>query len=114
MLVWNKVSRILLLQLLYSAVLVASFYLAFHLRFEFYPSPYMSRFKLGILLSLGITLPLLWLFGQFRSLLSYFGLPDAIRIGWATLIANLAIAGIWYAGWSQIAPPRTTIFLNLS
>ena len=37
MLVWNKVSRILLLQLLYSAVLVGSFYLAFHLRFEFYP-----------------------------------------------------------------------------
>ena len=47
---WNKVSRILLLLLLYSAVLVGSFYLAFHLRFEFYPGPYMERFKLGILL----------------------------------------------------------------
>jgi FlaA1/EpsC-like NDP-sugar epimerase len=112
MIVWNKVSRILLLQLLYSAVLVGSFYLAFHLRFEFYPGPYMERFKLGILLSLGITLPLLWLFGQFRSLLSYFGLPDAMRIGWATLIANLAIVAVWYAGWAEISPPRGTILMN--
>ena len=112
MLIWNKVSRVLLLQLLYAAVLVGSFYLAFHLRFEFYPGPYMERFKLGILLSLGITLPLLWLFGQFRSLLSYFGLPDAIRIGWATLIANLVMVGIWYGGWAEIAPPRGTILMN--
>ena len=112
MLVWNKAIRILVLQLLYSAVLIVSFYLAFHLRFEFYPGPYMNRFKLGILLSLGITLPLLWLFGQFRSLLSYFGLPDAIRIGWATLIANLAIVGVWYAGWAEITPPRGTILMN--
>ena len=109
---WNKVSRILLLQLLYSAVLVGSFYLAFHLRFDFYPAPYLDRFRLGVLLSLGLTLPLLWMFGQFRSLLSYFGLPDAIRIFWATLFANLAIAGVWYGGWSDISPPRTTIFLN--
>jgi len=112
MLLWNKVSRILLLQLLYSAVLVASFYLAFHLRFEFYPAPYMDRFRLGVALSLGITLPLLWFFGQFRSLLSYFGLPDAIRIGWATLIANLAIVAVWYAGWAEISPPRGTILMN--
>jgi len=109
---WNKASRILLLQLLYSAVLAGSFYLAFQLRFEFYPNPYMDRLRLGAALSLGITLPLLWLFGQFRSLLSYFGLPDAIRIGWATLIANLAILGVWYAGWAEVSPPRGTIFLN--
>ena len=50
--------------------------------------------------------------GQFRSLLSYFGLPDAIRIGWATLIANLAIVTVWYAGWAEISPPRGTILMN--
>lgn len=109
---WNKVSRILLLQLLYSAVLVASFYMAFHVRFDFYPAPYLDRFRLGVLLSLGLTLPLLWVFGQFRSLLSFFGLPDAIRIGRATLLANLAIVAVWYGGWSEIVPPRVTILLN--
>ena len=110
--IWNKFSRVLILQLLYSAVLVGSFYLAFQLRFEFHSAPYMGRFKMGILLSLGITLPLLWIFGQFRSLLSYFGLPDALQIGWATLIANLAILGVWYAGWAEISPPRSTILIN--
>jgi FlaA1/EpsC-like NDP-sugar epimerase len=59
-----------------------------------------------------MTLPLLWFFGQFRSLLSYFGVPDAIRILWATLIANLAILAMWYAGWAEISPPRGTILIN--
>ena len=67
---WNRFSRTLVLQLLYSAVLVASLYLAFQLRFDLYPAPYMDRFRLGLVLSLGLTLPALWLFGQFRCLLS--------------------------------------------
>ena len=77
---WNKVTRFLLLLGLYSGILAGSLYLAFQLRFDFYPSPYLHRLKLGLLLSLGITLPLLWFFGQFRSLLSYFGLPDVQKI----------------------------------
>jgi len=75
MMFWNRFSRVIILQLLYSAVLAVSLYAAFQLRFDFYPAPYMNRFKLGLAISLGLTLPLLWIFGQFRSLLSYFGLP---------------------------------------
>ena len=75
MMFWNRFSRVISLQLLYSAVLVVSLYLAFQLRFDFYPAPYFERFKLGLVISLGLTLPLLWILGQFRSLLSYFGLP---------------------------------------
>ena len=75
MMFWNRFSRVIVLQLLYSAVLAASLCAAFQLRFDFYPAPYMNRFKLGLAISLGLTLPLLWIFGQFRSLLSYFGLP---------------------------------------
>jgi hypothetical protein len=80
MFVWNKLTRILLLLLLYGAVLAASLYVAFQLRFDFYPAPYMDRFRLGLVISLGLTLPLLWLFGQFRSLLSYFGLAPALSL----------------------------------
>jgi hypothetical protein len=83
MMFWNRFSRVIVLQLLYSAVLTVSLYAAFQLRFDLYPAPYMDRFKLGLVLSLGLTLPSLWLFGQFRSLLSYFGLPDAQKIIYA-------------------------------
>ena len=45
MIVWNKFFRVLILQLLYLAVLVGSFYLEFQLRFDFYPAPYMRQLK---------------------------------------------------------------------
>ena len=88
MFVWNKATRVFLLCLLYGAVLAVSLYVAFQLRFDFNPTPYMDRYKLGLGISLGLSLPLLWIFGQFRSLLSYFGLPDAQKIVFATSLAN--------------------------
>jgi len=112
MFVWNKVTRFLLLLGLYSAILAGALYLAFQFRFDFYPSPYLNRLKLGLFLSLGITLPLLWFFGQFRSLLSYFGLPDAQKIVTATGLANLAMMAAWYGSWAEITPPRAIIILN--
>lgn len=97
---------------LYAVILAGALYLAFQFRFDFYPSPYISRFNLGVLLSLGITLPLLWVFGQFRSLLSYFGLPDAQKILMATMLANLVMLATWYGGWAEMMPPRAVIILN--
>jgi len=110
--IWNKYSRVITLQVLYSSILMASLYLAFQLRFDLYPAPYMDRFKLGLVLSLGLTLPSLWLFGQFRSLLSYFGLPDAQKIIYATLISSLGMLACWYFGWSHLSPPRGVIMIN--
>ena len=112
MTIWNRFSRVIVLQLLYSAVLALSLFAAFQLRFDFYPAPYMDRFKLGLVLSLGLTLPALWLFGQFRSLLSYFGLPDAQKIIYATLISSLGMLACWYFGWSHLTPPRGVIMIN--
>ena len=112
MFVWNKLTRVLLLQLLYSAVLVVSLYAAFQLRFDFYPAPYMDRFRLGLVISLGLTLPLLWLFGQFRSLLSYFGVPDAQKIAVATFLANLGLLAVNYLNLGLLTPPRGVVVLN--
>jgi len=112
MFVWNKLTRILLLQLLYGAVLAASLYAAFQLRFDFYPAPYMGRFRLGLVISLGLTLPLLWLFGQFRSLLSYFGLPDAQKIAVATSLANLGLLAFNFFNLGLLTPPRGVVVLN--
>ena len=108
----NRNLRALLLLSLYSAVLAGSLYLAFQLRFDFDPSPYWQRYPLGLLLTLGVTLPLLWVFGQFRSLLSFFGVPDLGRILTATGVANLTMLLVWYTGSAEITPPRAVIILN--
>ena len=112
MFVWNKLTRILLLQLLYSAVLAASLYAAFQLRFDFYPAPYMDRYKMGLVISLGLTLPLLWVFGQFRTLLSYFGLPDAQKIVVATSLANAGLLAVNYLNLGLLTPPRGVVVLH--
>jgi len=112
MFVWNKVTRVFLLCLLYGAVLAVSLYVAFQLRFDFYPAPYMDRYKLGLGISLGLTLPLLWIFGQFRSLLSYFGLPDAQKIVAATSLANAGLLAANYLNLGLLTPPRGVVVIN--
>ena len=109
---WNKFTRILLLQLLYSAVLAVSLYAAFQLRFDFYPAPYLDRYKMGLVVSLGFTMPLLWVFGQFRSLLSYFGLPDAQKIVLATALANAGLLVVNYLNLGLLTPPRGVVVLH--
>lgn len=96
----------------YSIVLSAALYLSFLLRFDFDPGPYLGRFGVGLALSLGITLPLLWFFGQFRALLSFFGFPDMQKILIATGLANLALLAGWYGGGMEIIPPRAVMVLN--
>ena len=112
MIVSNKIGRILALQALYTAVLAASLYAAFQLRFDFHAEPYLNRYELGLAISLGVTLPLLWMFGQFRSLLSYFGLPDAQRILFATALANGILLAVNYAHLGWLAPPRGVVLFN--
>ena len=112
MMFWNRFSRVIVLQLLYSAVLAVSLYVAFQLRFDFYPTPYMNRYKLGLGISLGLSLPLLWIFGQFKSLLSYFGLPDAQKIVFATSLANAGLLAANYLNPGLLTPPRGVVVIN--
>ena len=112
MIVHSKFWRVIVLQLLYSAVLVLALFLAFEFRFDLHPAPFLEQFKFGLALSLGLTLPALWLFGQYRSLLSYFGLPDAQKIVFATTLSTLGMYASWYMGFSQLTPPRGVIILN--
>ena len=107
-----KVIRIFLLCLLYGAVLAVSLYLAFQLRFDFSAGPYMDRYKLGIGISLGLTLPLLWMFGQFRSLLSYFGVPDTQKIVVATSLANAGLLAANILNLGLLTPPRGVVVIN--
>lgn len=109
----SSLTRVLLLVAIYSGAIVVAHWLACLIRFEFHPPiEQQALFWRTLQWSLPIELLSLLLFGQFRSLLSYFSLPDARRIVLACASASLVSLGIWYATKGQHAPPRSIIILG--
>jgi FlaA1/EpsC-like NDP-sugar epimerase len=105
--------RMLLLLGIYCAIIVASHWTAYLIRFEFHPpAEQYPFFRRAISWLLPTEILCLLLFGQFRSLLSYFSLPDARKIGMAVgLSASIAFV-VWFASKGQFAPPRSIIILS--
>jgi len=78
------------LLLLYSVVLVGCRYFAYELRFDFVvPEQFQHERLISILYNLPIKLLALLLFRQFGTLLTYFSVPDLLRIAAAMAVANL-------------------------
>ena len=109
----SGVTRGLILVVIYSGTILAARWLAYLIRFEFHPPiEQQTLFWRTLQWSLPIELLSLLLFGQFRSLLSYFSLPDARRIVLACASASVVSLGVWYATKGQHAPPRSIIILG--
>jgi FlaA1/EpsC-like NDP-sugar epimerase len=106
-------TRVLLLLVIYSGAIVAAHWLAYLIRFEFHPPiEEQVRFWRTLQWTLPVELLSLLSFGQFRSLLSYFSLPDARRIVLACASASMVSLGAWYATKGLHAPPRSIIILS--
>jgi FlaA1/EpsC-like NDP-sugar epimerase len=105
--------RVMILIAIYSLVLMAAHCFAYLLRFEFRsPSDEEGRFRQASMWILPSELLLLYAFGQFRSLLSYFSLPDARKIAYAATLVAAGSLAIWYGSNGQKAPPRSIIVLS--
>ena len=91
----ERLARALALIALYAFVLTGCRYFAYEVRFDFLVPP---EFQQERLFSLAINLPVklgcLLLFRQFGSLLTYFSVPDLMRIGVAMATANLISYGL--------------------
>jgi FlaA1/EpsC-like NDP-sugar epimerase len=86
---------------------------AYLIRFEFHPPiEEQTLFWKTLQWSLPVEMLALVSFGQFRSLLSYFSLPDARRIVLACATAGLFSLTVWYFTKGQHAPPRSIILLS--
>jgi FlaA1/EpsC-like NDP-sugar epimerase/UDP-N-acetylmuramyl pentapeptide phosphotransferase/UDP-N-acetylglucosamine-1-phosphate transferase len=110
---WAVAQRRLVLLLLYTTTLAASFWLAYELRFDFETPPARALERLQ---TLGWLIPLklasLLLFRQFQGLLSYFSVPDLRRIFYALAIPSLVPTALWYASGGQLAPSRGIILVD--
>lgn len=106
-------NRLLLLAVAYSGVIFGADWLAYLMRFEFHPPvEQQTLFWQTLQWSLPLGLASLFAFGQFRSMLSYFSLPDARRVVLACLATGLVSLAVWYATKGRHAPPRSIIILG--
>jgi FlaA1/EpsC-like NDP-sugar epimerase len=106
-------TRVLLLAVIYSGAIIVAHWIAYLIRFEFHPPADEQRlFWSTLQWTLPVELLSLIVFGQFRSLLTYFSLPDARRIVLACASASLVSLGVWFATRGQYAPPRSIIILG--
>src|ERR1017187_8348197 len=109
----SSFTRLLLLVVIYSGAIIAAHWLAYLIRFEFHPPiELQTLFWRTLQWSLPVELLSPLFFGQFRSLLSYFSLPDARRLLLACASASMVSLGIWYGSKGQHAPPRSIIILG--
>jgi FlaA1/EpsC-like NDP-sugar epimerase len=94
----------------YLLILSASYWLAFELRFDFevterYLLVRAETFWWVLLLKFSLLL----LFGQIDCVLSYFRLPDAVRILQALFISAVILVILWYQYGGGEVPPRSVI-----
>ena len=106
----NPQVRKAILLFLYAGGLASSLLLAYEVRFDFAME---ENFKQQLLRCLpwvvGLKLILLFAFGQFEGLLSYFSLPDLNRLFRASFLSFAILVSIWLVSWGAYAPPRGVI-----
>lgn len=105
--------RLIALGLAYLAALAASLALALALRFDFHaPANYWPELWRAALWILPLKFLLLWATGQFRTLLTFFSLPDAKSLAWAMGLAGAITIAVWFAFEGRGVPPRGVIAID--
>ena len=110
---WSQNRRTVILALLYAAVIAASFYLAYEIRFEFIvPDSYQQERLRMLPIVVGVKLVALVLARQLGSLMTYFSIPDLLRLIWAMLAASAALLFIRFIGLIDVSPPRGVLLTD--
>ncbi len=106
-------TRNIILAIGYGTVAIFSLWMSLLLRFDFaVPKEYWLGFKVTLLWILPIKLATLLIFGQFRSLLTYFSLSDAKRVILAMGTTTLIALCIWYGSKGSHVVPRGVIMTD--
>lgn len=105
--------RFLVLALAYAVTLAASLVVSLLLRFDLSPpKAYWRDLAVSAAWILPLKLALLGAFGQFRTLLTFFSIPDTRRLGSAMAVAALLCTGAWFLVQGQGIIPRGVILID--
>ncbi len=97
----------------YTVIFVCSLFLAYQLRFDFdLPPQYLHLFLENLIWVIPLKLVLMFAFGQFAGLLSYFRLPDLYRIFFALSLNAVFLLYLWYVTDPASCPPRSVILAD--
>ena len=109
----RRVTRSGSLLLVYALNLWLAFHLAYELRWDFAPPDEMKRQCASLILVVVLCkLVLLHSFGQFKSVLSYFGLADFAGVAGAMSAVSGLMMALWFAAVASAAPPRGVILMD--
>lgn len=102
--------KTLLLAVFYLCVSSVCYWIAYELRFDFnLPDSYAADRLATLWWVVLLQLCLLFAAGQLESILSYFRLPDAMRLFVALLINCVILLSAWYLYGGRDVPPRSVI-----
>lgn len=105
--------RTLALLVFYTAVTGFSYWAAYELRFDFsVPDNHGIDRLNSFSWVVGLQLMLLFASGQFDSILSYFRLPDALRLFLGLFASAIILLSMWYIYGGHNVPPRAVILSN--
>lgn len=94
----------------YGLVAAFSYYLAFELRFDFsVPAEFAASRSHSVGWVVALQLLLLTVTGQVGCILSYFRLPDALRLMSGLMLSALVLVVLWYLLEGRGVPPRAVI-----
>ncbi len=109
----NGTLRFTAILLVYALELSAAFWLAYELRSDFSTQEEFQAQRLLLLIPIVMCkIFLLDSFGQFRSVLSYFGLADFTGVVIAMSTVSGFMFGLWYFAETSAAPPRGVIVMD--
>ena len=105
--------RTLVLGIIYSILFVISLWLGYLLRFDFViPVNFQAQLILCLPVFVFLKLLMLFVFGQFGVLLSYFRLPDLYRITLAMTLSSALVVEAWYLFPDAEIPPRSVLLAD--
>ena len=105
--------RTLVLALIYAAIIGASFYLSYEVRFDFSVSASSQAERLRLVgWVVGIKLVALVLVRQLDSVLTYFSIPDLLRLVWGMAGASAVMLIPRVLSVSDLSPPRGVVLTD--
>ena len=105
--------RTLVLALIYAAIIGASFYLSYEVRFDFGVSASSQAERLRLVgWVVGIKLVALVLVRQLDSVLTYFSIPDLLRLVWGMAGASAVMLIPRVLSVSDLSPPRGVVLTD--
>lgn len=97
--------RALVIAAVYGAIMTASFYLSYEIRFDFLvPQPYQEERLRFLGLAVCVKLVALIAVRQLGSMLTYFSVPDLLRVTWAMTGSSMFLLALRFFSHSLSAP----------